>query len=202
MSGWNITITDPDQNESFSGMLIGLELGTTIEDGKNSRAGIQRMTGTLKYMDLEVIQMCVGNGQPNLEDTTSTTSCDEFQSVYDFAHLLGKPRVTHKGPRKLWREEGFCDLGRDEDCLDGLTPDLKTWLLRTGENKISWMWTSIGAIWEGEGHWDESERLLPAAWRWRAVHIGEKHPSMLTTEPSLASTYLDQGRWKEAGRWR
>ncbi|KAK5697045.1 hypothetical protein LTR17_024067 [Elasticomyces elasticus] len=69
MSGWNITVTDPDQNEGFSGMLIGLELGTTIKDGKNIRKGIQRMTGTLMYMALEMIRMCVGNGQPNLEHT-------------------------------------------------------------------------------------------------------------------------------------
>lgn len=48
VSGMNIIIVDLHDNEGFSGMLIDLELGTILEDGKNTRTGLKHMTGTLK----------------------------------------------------------------------------------------------------------------------------------------------------------
>ena len=68
----NIVITNPDENGGFSGMLIDLELGTTVEEGRNSRTGSQHMTGTLKYMAIEVVQtgfQPCGKDQLNLDHT-------------------------------------------------------------------------------------------------------------------------------------
>ena len=69
VSETNMIITDPDENDGLFGMLIDLELGTVIVDGKNTRTGAQRMTGTLKYMAIEVLELGLSGARPDLEHT-------------------------------------------------------------------------------------------------------------------------------------
>ena len=66
----NIIITDPDKADGFSGMLIDTDLSTTVDiGGKNQRSGAQRMTGTLKYMAIEVVQLAIRDARHDLEHT-------------------------------------------------------------------------------------------------------------------------------------
>ena len=65
----NMVITTPEENDGLYGMLIDLELGTIVEDGKNTRTGSQRMTGTLKFMAIEVVRMAFRDNQRDLEHT-------------------------------------------------------------------------------------------------------------------------------------
>ena len=65
----NMIITDTKDNNGLSGMLIDLELGTIVVDGKNMRTGAQRMTGTLKYMAIEVLELGLSGARPDLEHT-------------------------------------------------------------------------------------------------------------------------------------
>ncbi|OQN96102.1 hypothetical protein B0A48_18348 [Cryoendolithus antarcticus] len=62
----------------------------------------------------------------------------------------------------------------------------------------SWIWISIGRVWQDEGRWKQSEELFFAAWQWLGQKLGEEHPSTLTAIANLASTHRDQGRWEEA----
>ena len=64
-----MVITNPKENDGLSGMLIDLELGTVVEDGKNTQTGSQRMTGTLKFMAIEVVRMAFRDNQRDLEHT-------------------------------------------------------------------------------------------------------------------------------------
>jgi hypothetical protein len=65
----NIIITDPDKNDGLAGSLIDLELGTIVENGKNTRTGLKRMTGTLKYMAIEVLELGLSGARPDLQHT-------------------------------------------------------------------------------------------------------------------------------------
>lgn len=66
----NIIITDRKETGGFSGMLIDLDLATTIdENGKNTRTHSQRMTGTLKFMAIEVVELAYHNAKLDLEHT-------------------------------------------------------------------------------------------------------------------------------------
>ena len=66
----NIIITDPDKVDGFSGMLIDTDLATSVDvSGKNQRSGAQQMTGTLKYMAIEVIQLAIRDARHDLEHT-------------------------------------------------------------------------------------------------------------------------------------
>ncbi|KAK5673906.1 hypothetical protein LTS10_013321 [Elasticomyces elasticus] len=60
------------------------------------------------------------------------------------------------------------------------------------------MWTRVGRIWEEEGHWEKSEKLFFAARTWCREKLGEEHVDTLRAMANLASTYRNQGRWKEA----
>ncbi|KAL9572088.1 hypothetical protein ACKAV7_003805 [Fusarium commune] len=48
------------------------------------------------------------------------------------------------------------------------------------------------------GSYAAAEKLNKEAAKWRATMLGEKHPNTLTSMGNLASTYRNQGRWKEA----
>lgn len=66
----NIIITDPKKTGGFSGMLIDMDLATTIdENGKNTRTDSQRMTGTLKFMAIEVVELAYRDAKLDLEHT-------------------------------------------------------------------------------------------------------------------------------------
>ncbi|KAK3045430.1 hypothetical protein LTR09_012970 [Extremus antarcticus] len=87
----NIVITDPNENEGYSGMLIDLELGTTIEDGKNTRTGSKRMTGTLKYMAIEVVELALRDNQRDLEHTYRHDLESFFYVLVDMCINYGWP---------------------------------------------------------------------------------------------------------------
>ena len=66
----NIIITDPKEADGFSGMLIDLDLATNVDvSGKNKRSSAQKMTGTLKYMAIEVVEFAFYDAQRDLEHT-------------------------------------------------------------------------------------------------------------------------------------
>jgi serine/threonine protein kinase len=65
----NIIITDSDKNDGLAGSLIDLELGTIVENGKNTRTGLKRMTGTLKFMAIEVLELGMSGARPDLQHT-------------------------------------------------------------------------------------------------------------------------------------
>ncbi len=53
----NIIVTNPDECNGFSGMLIDLDLATNVgENGKNEHSGAQVMTGTMQFMAIEVLR--------------------------------------------------------------------------------------------------------------------------------------------------
>ena len=53
----NLIMTDPTQNDGFSGMLIDLDLAAEVEEGgKNKRTGAQMITGTRQFMAIEVLE--------------------------------------------------------------------------------------------------------------------------------------------------
>jgi hypothetical protein len=49
-----------------------------------------------------------------------------------------------------------------------------------------------------DGRWREAKDLFVQAMETRKRVLGEEHPSTLTSIANLASTYGNQGRWKEA----
>ncbi|KAL9099823.1 MAG: hypothetical protein Q9163_004726 [Psora crenata] len=66
----NIIITNPDKNGGFSGMLINLDLATTVdENGKNTRTEARRITGALKFMAIEVVELALRGAKRDLEHT-------------------------------------------------------------------------------------------------------------------------------------
>ena len=48
------------------------------------------------------------------------------------------------------------------------------------------------------GSWDEMEKLLLVATKWRTKKLGDQHPKTLTCMANLAFAYWGQGRWDEA----
>ena len=66
----NIIMTDPNKTDGFSGMLIDTDLATGVDiSGESQRSGAQQMTGTLKYMAIEVIQLAIRDAHHDLEHT-------------------------------------------------------------------------------------------------------------------------------------
>ena len=66
----NIIITDPKEADGFTGILIDMDLATSVNvSGKNVRSGAQKMTGTLKYMAIEVVEFALRDAQLDLEHT-------------------------------------------------------------------------------------------------------------------------------------
>jgi hypothetical protein len=49
-----------------------------------------------------------------------------------------------------------------------------------------------------DGRWMDAEELFVQVMETRKRVLGEEHPSTLTSIANLASTYGNQGRWKEA----
>ena len=70
ISSNNIVITDPKEAKGFSANLIDLDLATGVdEDFKNNRTSSQGMTGTLKYMAIEVVEIAFRDNNSDLEHT-------------------------------------------------------------------------------------------------------------------------------------
>ncbi|KAB8356462.1 hypothetical protein FH972_024045 [Carpinus fangiana] len=66
----NIIITDPLVNDGFTGMLIDMDLATTVgEDGTTNRSGAQAMTGTLKFMAIEILEMGLRDARRDIRHT-------------------------------------------------------------------------------------------------------------------------------------
>ena len=66
----NIIVTDPNQNDGSTGMLIDLDLATVVkEDGTNERSEAQKMTGTLKFVAIEVVELAFCNARLKLDYT-------------------------------------------------------------------------------------------------------------------------------------
>ena len=66
----NIIITDPKEADNFTGMLIDMDMATSVDvNGLNKRSGAQRMTGTLKYMAIEVVAFALCDARRDLEHT-------------------------------------------------------------------------------------------------------------------------------------
>ncbi|KAK4981154.1 hypothetical protein LTR28_003813 [Elasticomyces elasticus] len=72
-------------------MLINLGLGTTVEDGKNIRTGSKRMTGTLKYMAIEVVELALRDNQRDLEHTYRHDLESFFHVLLDMCIKYGWP---------------------------------------------------------------------------------------------------------------
>ncbi|KAF2205730.1 hypothetical protein GQ43DRAFT_467879 [Delitschia confertaspora ATCC 74209] len=58
-------------------------------------------------------------------------------------------------------------------------------------------WSTIGAAYFYEGRWKDAEELDMRVMGIRKRVLGEEHPDTLTSMGNLASTYRNQGRWKE-----
>ena len=62
-----IIITDLRRTNGLHGMLINLDLATTVnENEKNERSEAQKMTGTLKFMAIEIIEFALGGAKLDL----------------------------------------------------------------------------------------------------------------------------------------
>jgi hypothetical protein len=49
-----------------------------------------------------------------------------------------------------------------------------------------------------DGRYNKAEPLFTEETKRRKMVLGQEHPDTLTSIGNLASTYLNQGRWKEA----
>ena len=58
-------------------------------------------------------------------------------------------------------------------------------------------WTNYGPVFFEVEYWKEGERLEVPVMETEKGVLGEEHPDMLSME-NFASTYWNQGRWKEA----
>ncbi|KAK6365863.1 hypothetical protein LTR64_008699 [Lithohypha guttulata] len=66
----NIILTDPDQNDGCSGMLIDYDLAVQIgADGRNETSGEKNMTGTLEYMAIEILEGAVRKETAGIDHT-------------------------------------------------------------------------------------------------------------------------------------
>ena len=66
----NIIITDPEEAEGSSGVLIDMDLAAKVkEDGTNERSEAQQMTGTLEFIAIEVLEMALPHATHDLEHT-------------------------------------------------------------------------------------------------------------------------------------
>lgn len=93
----NIIITDPAENHGFSGMLIDLDLATQVDDeGKNVRTNNPGMTGTLKFMAIEVVELALQGSQ---RDLAHTYRHDLESFFYVFLSLCASERKATGGKR-------------------------------------------------------------------------------------------------------
>ena len=117
----NVIITDPHETDGFSGMLIDLDLATNVDDeGKNERSGAQRMTGTLKYMAIEVVELGFCGNRHEVEehddfrklDHTYRHDLESFFYVFlDICINHGRER-SDRDPLKAWYVGPYEDLVR------------------------------------------------------------------------------------------
>ena len=100
----NMVITDPKENNGLSGMLIDLELGTVVEDGKNTRTGSQRMTGTLKFMAIEVVKMAFRDNQRDIDHTYRHDLESFFYVFLDMCinHGLNESQIPKQDSLRDW----------------------------------------------------------------------------------------------------
>jgi hypothetical protein len=122
-----MVITDPKENDGLSGMLIDLELGTVVEDGKNTRTGSQRMTGTLKFMAIEVVRMAFRDNQRDLEHTYRHDLESFFYVFLSMCVNYGWPagRRPKEDPFRRWY------VGSYEDIVIAKTGDMERGSFRT-----------------------------------------------------------------------
>ncbi|KAF1819704.1 uncharacterized protein K489DRAFT_412416 [Dissoconium aciculare CBS 342.82] len=104
VSQWNIIITDPSENDGLSGALIDLELGAVVEKGQNVRTGLKRMTGTLKYMAIEVLELGMSGARPDLEHTYRHDLESFFYVFLDMCLNCGwsEGKAPKKDPLRAW----------------------------------------------------------------------------------------------------
>ena len=123
----NMVITEPDENDGLSGMLIDLELGTVVEDGQNTRTGSQRMTGTLKFMAIEVVKMAFRDNQRDLEHTYRHDLESFFYVFLSVCVNYGWPagRRPKEDPFRRWY------VGSYEDIVIAKTGDMERGSFRT-----------------------------------------------------------------------
>ncbi|KUI69342.1 hypothetical protein VM1G_05061 [Cytospora mali] len=110
----NVVITNPDKNDGFFGMLIDLELATTIEHGRNARTGSQRMTGTLKYMAIEVLEMAFCENRRDLQHTYRYDLESFFYVFLAICVRYGweKGQAPNEDPFRSWYIGSYEDLVR------------------------------------------------------------------------------------------
>ena len=66
----NIFITDPEEPDGFSGILIDMDLATKVkEDRTNQRSEAQQITCTLQIMAIEVLEMVLPHAMHGLNQT-------------------------------------------------------------------------------------------------------------------------------------
>ena len=123
----NMVITDPKENDGLSGMLIDLELGTVVKDGKNTRTGSQRMTGTLKLMAIEVVKMAFRDNQRDLEHTYRH-DLESFFYVF-LSMCVNYGWENGKGPKEDPFRRWY--VGSYEDIVIAKTGDMERGSFRT-----------------------------------------------------------------------
>jgi len=74
--------------------------------------------------------------------------------------------------------------------------------LQGGLHTGSKLTASLGLIYREGGRWKEAEELEVLVMETRKRVLGEEHPDSLTSMNNLASTYWNQGRFKEAEELR
>lgn len=98
----NIIITDPKDNQGFSGTLIDMDLAVNVDDiGYNERSGAQRMTGTLKYMAIEIVELAFRDDRRDLEHTYRHDLESFFYVLLDICINYGWPSGRRRGPDPL-----------------------------------------------------------------------------------------------------
>lgn len=96
ISSNNIIITDPEEADGYHGVLIDMDLATTVDDEfRNNRTNSQRMTGTLKYMAIEVLEVAFRDKKFTLEHTYRH---DLESFFYVFLSICASHSRTFKNP--------------------------------------------------------------------------------------------------------
>ena len=123
----NMVITNPKENDGLSGMLIDLELGIVVEDGKNTRTGNQRMTDTRKFMAIEVVRMAFRDKQRDLEHTYRHDMESFFYVFLSMCVNYGWPaeRRPKEDPFRRWY------VGSYDDIVIAKTGDMERGSFRT-----------------------------------------------------------------------
>lgn len=91
----NIIITDPEEADGFSGILIDMDMATQIgPDGRNKGSSAPQMTGTLEFMAIEVLRSL----DRNLDHTYRHDLESFFYVFLSFCANYGWP--SHWQPRR------------------------------------------------------------------------------------------------------